>query len=455
MDSGKIRISWLGRGTPGGWSLSAALLAWLLCGISPAPTFALDSTAPVSTSVLPVVMVGKDIPALLGAKPYQVSAFSCSGGRAKSVLVQVDEINAGGRYVSVGMDASVQPDDPPLAIDENDEIVLQLKDFGETCDKERLANISGKLAAVEVSAGYLKKPAYAYLVAGEKGLVPASLIQYEPASHTITTSAYVFAYMPEFPFLYHRVLLADLKGRENEDTVDRLKIRFRIRALGKMLDLLRREDDIAAKLVSIRVGPVRVIRELDAKVTVLGVGTPTLATVYHYDRLFRTHVRFRPPVVAALTLSSLDVTLNNDFINMRGLRISTSALPAGALVDGQMIGQERDIPFGAEPWFMASGLGIYEAGVIDLDPELRKNLKAAALFVDSPDYDDPPEEMKGCLPCVGYQFLGWENLKAQWYSFASNIAFLPAFPEGGGGGFYRVLHAEPRVRVTAYEGKGN
>ncbi|MEW6777199.1 MAG: hypothetical protein AB1405_12960 [Bdellovibrionota bacterium] len=404
----------------------------------------------MSTGILPLIVTGKQVPALLGTSVLKLSAFTCRGETAVPVVFQADDVNAEGRHVPNDPSERIARDETPGVLDENDEIVFMLKDLEGECSAERLAQARGKLVTIRARASYLKKPAVVHLLVGETGFVPdKSYVRYFPVTHLASTSAYSIGYIPEKPFLFNRFATSDLKGRQSEDILDRVKIRFRAKPIGSLPSLNVNEDQIDATLDGSRVGPVRVVREISAGVTVLGVTTPTISRIDHYDRLIRIDIRFRPPQLAALTVSSLDIMFLLDLIDLKGLRLSTSALPQGAVVDGKVIESEKSIEFGPEPWFMTTGLGLNQMGVVDLDPALRKNLKAEAVFLDDAELSDPPEEFRGSLPGIGYYFRGWENLKTEWYHIGANIASLPAFPERGGSGFYKVLH-EP-LEIEAVE----
>jgi len=437
----------------------ACLFALGLWCLLASPAFALQTNSTSNASVLPLVLTGKQLQPLLGESLLRLSAFTCAAGKAKPLLFQVDEVNADGRIVSSEASGGkgVAPDESPGVFDENDEFVVMLKDLEGECGGEQLSRVKGKLVSVRVGATFLKEPAYLYILSGERGFVPsASYVEYRAADNRVVTPGYGWGYLPDKPPITAFMSFRDLQGRGDENVVDRLKVRFNIRALRSLVRLRLDEEDLEYSLDGVRVGPVRVTREVTVTVkTVPGFTLKAFARYEHYERLWRGGVRFKVPAVAALFLTSMDVTFAHDFLNLRGLTLSTSGLAQGALVDGTMIEQERSIAFGPEPWYFVSGGGLNQVTALDLEKGL--NLKGAALFVDDPEYDDPPEASRGGLPLVGYQFLGWENLQARWYTFGANVALLPGFPEGGATGFYRTLRAPFDVKageVQAGPGQG-
>ncbi len=407
----------------------------------------MESSNPTSTSVLPLILRGKDLGPLLGTAASKLSAFTCREGRPKPLVFQVDEFNAAGRVVSAESDPSLAKDEQPGVLDATDEIAFLLQDLQDECPAEILDKVRGKLAALEVTAKYLKKPAAAYLVAAEKGFIPSeSYVSFDPKTQTVSTSAYEWGYRGPDDFLYTKNILRDLRTHPRDDVFDRLKVRFTVKAVGKLMTFHMNEEEISSKVVTLRAGPVRLLREMDLDISIAGITIQALVTFIHYERLWQAYVRFKLPKPAALFTSSMDVALIHDFTGLQGVSFSTSALPQGTAVDGRMIEQDRNIAFGPEPWCMLTGNGLNYVLAIDLDRELK--LTAAAAFADTGEPTAPPEEVSGGFPEVGYQFLGWENLQARWYSFSAHVGILSGFPEGGGGGFYRAVHTPLSVKVT-------
>ncbi|MEW6776149.1 MAG: hypothetical protein AB1405_07640, partial [Bdellovibrionota bacterium] len=358
-----------------------------------------------------------------------------------------------GRVLPPGGSPALEKDEQPGVIDANDEIIFLLKDLAGPCPEEQLAAAKGDLTVLRASAANLRAPAFAYLLLAEKSFLPSDTpVAYDASTDTVTTDGYFWGYDSKRPFHYSRMGYADLQGRSKEDLLDRLKVRMRVKALGSMVQLLFKEDEIESRLDGVRWGPVRVVREVWAQIKpVPGLAIPLTIRFAHYPRLWQASVKFRMPQMAALSVSSMDVALIHDFVDLRGIRLSTSGLSQGTVIDGKMIEQERSLDLGPQPWFMISGLGLNQVTVVDLEPGL--NLRATALFVEGgAEVADRPEEVPGGLPSVGYGFTGWENLKARTYAFGANIAALPGFPEGGGTGFYRTLRTPIDVQVTTREG---
>lgn len=427
------------------------LISLMLLHLGRAAAFALVNKMPTNTNVLPLIVQGSAVPSLLGASVIKLSAFSCRSGSIQPILFQLDEVNADDRVVPSEASAAITRDDEPGVVDSNDQILFMMKDLGDACPADQLAKARGKLTEIQVTASYLETPGVIYVLVSDRGYVPSNpLVRYDPATQTVITSSYTHGYLESPPFLYNRISYADMQGRSNEDLLDRVKVRFFIKAVGSLVRLTMTEEDVKSTLDGTRVGPLRVSRELTASIEPLpGFAVKTLVTYEHYERLWRARVKFLMPKPAAMFLNSMDVSFIHDFIDLRGIRLSTSGLPQGTLIDGKMIEQERNLTLTDQPWFMISGSGINQVTTVEYDSALK--LEPTAIFIDSEAEADPPEEAPGGLPAVGFQLKNWEGLKAQWYNFGASIAPLKSFPEGGGNGFYKALHEEVGITSRALE----
>ncbi len=394
----------------------------------------------VNLSVIPAVLKGSMIEPLLGTPVIQLSAFRCNEeGKLSPLLFQLDEVNAQGRYVP-NIGTGIARDDRPGIFDENDEIVSMVQDWGVNCPETLLAAARGTVVRVETRAHYLDGPAVAYFLAGERGLAPDQFrVKYDAANDRISSAGWTLGWDRKHPTILVEMNNNNLRGRETENILDRLKFRFRATAIGNLLTLNVSEEEIEAKLLGVRAGPLRVIREIDATATpVPGFSIPAAVTAFHYDRSLVVEGIYSFPKMAALFTSSMDMTVTMDFDRLQGLTVSTQKVPVGTRVDGKMLDSDRSLAMGNEPWYMASGLGLNLIGIVEVDKEMRG--RSSALFVDSETDPRPPERVPGGLPELGYQFLGWENLKAREYKVQGYAISLPGFPEGGGSGFYKAFN---------------
>ena len=426
-------------------------LAVLLAAASwPGDLPALESKTPNIAETLSVVIRGDQLPQLEGIEAGRLSAFTCRGGRPEPVVFQFDERDSSGRFVDNAISAQ-NGDDSPGLLDANDELAFMLSDLGEACPTEILSRASEDAYEIQASRPSLRKPGYVYLLEGKPAAAPAhSLIRYTPANHTMMSDVFAVGFDANNPVLIDKFALAEYRPRPRADVLDRIKLRFTGRALRNLVSLSMDESEIDGELLATRTGPIRAIREIEVSIQpVPGFQIMGSATFILYRRHAEVSFILDVPKAGALFVSSMDMEVGMDFVDLRGTRVSTNSLPEGVLVDGAMIEQENNLSLGKEPWFFISGNGINMLGYVDPDPKM--GVTAAANFLDSETAFEPPESVPGALPKIGYFFENWENVKAGSYRFFAYYGVLPGFPEGGGSGFYKVTHEPNQIRVRPIE----
>ena len=409
---------------------------------------------PRNTAPFPVIIKGAQASDLLGTSPAGLSAFTCHEGRVEPLVVQVDELNPAGRILPGAGTGSgtLAPDSEPGKIDANDEIVLMLQDLGEECPADRLAKVQGTLVRVTVRASYLSDPGIVYLLAGDRALRPRrEYVRFDPAADLISSSVISLGYLPGNASMLDRWIAHEWKGKENVDLLDRQKARFRVKTLGSLLTLNITEDDFDTTLEGVRAGPVRVVREVNVKVSpVPGLTISSDLTYYHYERLWLGDVKFGMPKAAAAFTSSMDMIAVLDFAKNDGARVSTKEQPQGMLVDGKMAAEEASLDLGDEPWYLSTGVFTLVGYVDAVGDEFPVTPRAR--FIDDVSRSMPPEEFRGAMAEAGYEFIGMEKLQAKTYRFIIVAALLPGFPERGGSGFYSVQRSPLSIEAVLIRG---
>lgn len=413
---------------------------------SPHDAFAARSRTPNISEALALVIRGDQLSELEGVEAARLSAFACKGGLPSSLMFQFDERDAAGLFVGNAATGR-QRDDTPGVIDANDEFAFMLTDVGESCPPAILARSAGTVYEIRADRPSLQEPGYLYLLLGERGMLPSRpLIRYDAASDTMTSDILAVGFDPKNPIIVNHLALAEYRPRPRVNLLDRLKIRFTGRALRDLISLSIDESEVDAEILAARSGTLRAIREIAIAVQpVPGFSIKGHVTFVLYRRHAEIFVTVDVPKAGALFVSSLDLEIGLDFIDLRGTRVSTNSLPEGVLVDGAMIAQENNLSLGDEPWVFIGGNGINMLGYIDPDPKM--GVTAAANFLDSRDALEPPESVPGTLPKIGYFFKNWQNVKAGSYRLFAYYGILPGFPEGGGSGFYKVTHESTSVQV--------
>lgn len=426
-------------------AVGGALLGLLCTGL---PALAQGSRAPTNTSVLPLILSPEDVPALLGVSPLRMTAFSCAADHSRApALFQVDEFDALGHVAPLKSQRRNQ-DESAGRIDVTDEIVLMLRDLGHACPGEQLARIRGKLIPVSIEAKYFDQTRWVYFVVSDRrARLSRRYVRYSSDDDQVSTSGYKVRYLPGNPMIANFFAAHDRKRLADENILDRQKFRFTARTLGKLVTFHIDEDDLETELRAVRVGPVRILREVHVGMTpVPGLTISAELTHVYYERIWEIRVKVHLPEAAALFTSSLDAVAGMDYRDKLGVRLSTSAYPAGVLIDGTMVNAERSLSLGDEYWYFETGEGINVVAVLEMEDDFP--VVPRVHFIDGPEPAHPPESDPGGYPELGWQLLGWEDLKAGTYHFAIRVALLPGFPERGGRGFYSVQRSPVTIEAT-------
>ena len=419
------------------------------------PARAVDTRAPTNTAVIPVVVKAAALPGLLGTSPLQLTALTClKDGSLSPVPFQVDEYSEDGHLLS-NLPGESSEDESAGRVNARDEVVFALRDVGGECPESRLAELRGNVVHARVEAEYLHAPGALYFVVAERSArLSRRYVRYSSAEDRVLAGAYDIGFMKDNALIGDYFVSHELRGRQGVNIFDRMKFRFAARTLGDLITVRGDEDDLVAKLRSVRVGPVRILREVSVAFTpVPGVTINTDVTLTFYERMWQIRARVRMPQAAALFTSSMDAVISIDYRDKRGIRLSTKEFPEGVLVDGKMLASERSLSMGDEFWYQETGEGINLVAILEINDEFP--VEPRVHFIDGASPAKPPESEPGGYPELGYELLGWENLKAKTYEFGITIAMLRAFPEGGGRGFYRVYGSRVRVRQVGAEGGGS
>jgi len=414
-------------------------LALLLAAVS--PLRAQEKRSPLTNfSPRPVIITGRQAPALLGLKIDTISMARCVGGVLGALTYQIDERNPDGFVLPDNPAPKLKPDEKPGIFDENDEIVFMFRDTGPACE-QLPENVAGQILPLRIDTVIFPQPRYVYALVDPVRRPPMMpYVTYSAAKDRVTSPAMEVGAMQGNAAMIDHLVFPNLKGRETENVLDRLKVRITSRAVADLVTIRIDEDDLKSTLWGARAGPVRVVRHVNVVLTpVPGFTIPVTMESVQYDRLWEPRIYFTLPKSLAAFMTSQDMRFIVDFRDLRGMNFVTVVRPEGAMIDGVTGEAERDMGLGDERWFFVTGKGLNVLMMMFLSDNLK--LKSNGIFIDSREDLTPPEAVPGTLPSAGFHFSGWENIKGGTYSFGGRIVTLPGFPEDGGSGWYRTYSA--------------
>ena len=229
-------------------------------------------------SATPLVIDGSDLAALQGAPIDELRLYRLQGNLWSPVLFQMDERNPDGSFFL--------PDDQVL--DANDQLALQPQDAGELAstlqwpdDAEAQSH-----ARIEIQIEDPVESAFRYVYLFRSSTLPFSsapnYVTYDSVSDTLTGITY------QVGFDSTGAVLSDLRTREggtfSPDLLDREKLRISGSAIITTFSL--DEDDLTVLGVQGVVGPIRLLRRVDAEVSLLGNTLPLALERHFYGRFF-------------------------------------------------------------------------------------------------------------------------------------------------------------------------
>ncbi|MGQ9561690.1 MAG: FlgD immunoglobulin-like domain containing protein [Candidatus Oleimicrobiaceae bacterium] len=284
----------------------------------------------------PVVVVGDSLLAAAGLRVDQVRlwAYQADVRQWTAVPLQIDEVNPKvapwNRYFT--------PEDSLQGIfDLDDELVVMARDLGDQADSTAWLGSSDSLRfELEFTDSLDGKRAFLYLYPHIIDTqIPAPYgMAYDSLNDRIVTAAYQVGFNQTGQLA--EVVIPAAVGGSGQDLFDR----FKVRMLGSWLFFPIRMDEelIRAEKAYARVGPVRIIRNLDArfKFDLLQVDQPFTQTVLFY------------PYSGSFILSGLPLEKAKDFgaqvdvvraswdmsPSAAGMRFYSASNPEGVPVDG-------------------------------------------------------------------------------------------------------------------------
>jgi hypothetical protein len=216
------------------------------------------------------IVTGGQLPALLGTQLQQISMLSYAAGRLSPISFQIDRKDHQGRYV-IEADRSPKSARADAVLDDNDELVFRAKDRGDRLPGSSQLARSHRLIEIRLSepesgaAGWV----YVRISSDEKPLSQQRFIRYLPDTDAVKGQLYHIGFSAELPFLvdaFHWKLPGEHAW--SADISDTMKIRHLGTFLG-FLPFQRTHADYSSRLVSVKRGPLRIIRRTSNRIRML------------------------------------------------------------------------------------------------------------------------------------------------------------------------------------------
>jgi hypothetical protein len=342
-----------------------------------------------------IAVGGNRFAALAGRGAEALAAWAWRGGRRVAVPFQVDQCDAEGRVV-VG---TVESPAPPAQLDATSALLLRRGDGGDR------APVRGRAYAVKITDSEMRSR-WIYVAAADGALAKSAEddVDYDAEHDAVHAVRYSLRFQhPQIAYF----AVADGKGRDGPNLIDRLKARVTAHVLWGLVRFRRNEEQVNETVLGFRDGPLRVTRRAALQIEI-GWGLPAphfVAEDYFYADHAEGPVTISLPFALAYVFGDLDVRIYLDFRNLDGYELLAEALG------------HRTVPIGGEParvalpsdhntWFALRRDDRAFFHRIRLGRGL-ESVEAALYYVYDPEVADPPESVRGVRPAVGYRMTGW------------------------------------------------
>jgi hypothetical protein len=318
------------------WVLCALLLPIVVSGVLISQTVAAataqaDQTKTLNRNEEPVIVEGSKVSALLGTPVGDLFVYTFNGNSLNGQIpFQVDEVTAGGSYVTIG----------DGQLDAEDEIVFMAMDLGDQPpDTSALTGlpISPNWYEIEVIDPLTGKRGWAYLVSSST-LAPTfsgDYVDYNGTTQRITAPGhYELGLATSYVGLDYLTLNGD-----STDILDRTKLRavFDAGILGTVT--LTEQDLESPEIVLVKDGPVRVIfrqavtAEPGGPITEASLSLSTTNLAYASLLTATASISFTLPGFVDIASVRTSVDFNSAASGAKFYNARTS--PGWVLIDGQ------------------------------------------------------------------------------------------------------------------------
>jgi len=363
-----------------------------------------------------VRITGGDLATVSGTPIERVGVLACTAEACHPIPFQVDERDAEGRWV---LDHGPEPthDDPPGVIDDNDVLLFNANDAGESAARRNLPTET--LAEIRIYDPVSGATRWAYLTrSGERApRAEASDVQYDPSADRVMGNRVSLGFGQGVPDY--------LAVEGGPNLLDRLKVRASATFLFGLIHFTRSEADLRTQFMGWHAGPIRVIRAQRQWVRLgWGIHSPTFGsyTYFYRDRAelpVGLRLNFRPTYF----FGDIVVRVILDFRGLDGWSLLVPSLGESIPLDGQATPTKAAVNQLTDSWFALRGPQITLLQTMEVSPSLA-TVRRRLLFHETVAAN-PPEALRGEQPGIGWQLDQWEDVGAGTHELSAVSYALP------------------------------
>jgi hypothetical protein len=416
----------------------------------PAP---LGACGPIGRRYEAVEVAGAELHRLGGTPLARVGVIAFRDGRRRPIPFQVDEKR--GRKLALDGGPEANADDKPGVLDAEDVLVFMACDAGEQrppaeVDAALAGTGAGSWRELRLEDPLTHARAWVYVVAADRPRARATrYVAYDAAGDLVTAARYRIGMVQALPTYFALVSGAAV----GPNLIDGLRLRAEASMRADLAHWVLNERQGRHDLIAWRAGPVRVVRRSRHQV-VIGLGihlTAGLAHTYFYPQHVYGPGSLKLPFSPGILFRDITAYGGVDGRDLRGWRYHAPGTPPGGLhVDGHMDDVESRFTSSGE-WFVLAHGDEAILFVTRMSENLRRGVPISLLYRDDAARPNPPEDVPGTVPLVGYRARDIEKLPGGRYTFALHIFTLVPYRTGDERAVIAQLDA-PVTRETTAEG---
>lgn len=310
----------------------------------------------------PIILRAGALPELAGSAVGALRAYSWQarpeGGSWRAELIQIDEVDAEGRYLLPDGPHAQHPDG---RLDGRDELVVLSRAMGARAPREATAPCNGQWVQVGIGRGTGQPQGYLTLARCAAGTptAPGDLSRYEVSSRTVETEDYTIRFndkqVMEPVFLAYR----EGQGGTGQNMLRELFVEGQAKMLGGMFQLKRGLAHMISEEMAWKDGPLRVIRRTSPRIHTYGnhytnPGTFTLESI-HQPGLLSFELQMSSSMPMSRLVSDLLLTVAWDFRRFEGMTLNFSSPLPSVKVDGREDEAEKKAESRDARWIFAAG----------------------------------------------------------------------------------------------------
>jgi len=376
------------------------------------------------------VVTASSVPALLGTPVQQISLHNYSRGSLSLLSFQIDQKDPQGRYL-IKETTPGKPQSRSTVLDENDELVFRVVDSGKKLPAESELVELYSLVEIQVTDPNSGNSGWIYASISNRSKPPSSdkVIHYLPDTDSIRSRLYHIGFSKQLPFLvdtFHWKL--DGNHAWSPDISDTMKIRHRGAFLG-FIPFQRTQSDYSSRLVSVKEGPLRVIRRTSNRIRMLWeLKTPALYVDYvMMPDGFIMDTIIDIPFNIGLFFSNVETLTTMDWNDDPDLPKLAIYPPDGVTklaVDGRMSAEKKAFNIiSARHFSVSSSFGDLS---VRLDIPDGFPIQPWLYLRDDREEPDPPENQAGQFGNVGFRTTEWEQIDTEVHHLTFTICMRAA-----------------------------